>query len=114
VKSYTYFAENDLLIVKITPCFENGKMELIRKLEQGFGFGSTEYYVLRSSNRILPEYLFFVLNNPILIEEGSNNMSGTAGQQRVTRSYINNFKIALPDLKTQQAIVNELKKILLQ
>jgi hypothetical protein len=54
-QGYTYFAENDLLIAKITPCFENGKMSIAKDLKNGIGFGSTEFYVLRAKGKVLIE-----------------------------------------------------------
>ena len=108
-RGYTYFGVNDVLVAKITPCFENGKMGLVKELTNNIGFGSTEYFVLRSNGRILPAFLFFTLCNPIFNKLGQNNMSGSAGQQRVSKSFINNFKIYLPPLNTQQAIVLKLE-----
>ena len=51
-KSYTYFKENDLLIAKITPCFENGKMGIAKNLTNMVGFGSSEYHVLTPNKKI--------------------------------------------------------------
>ena len=46
--SYTYFADGDVLLAKITPCFENGKLGIAGKLTNGVGFGSTEYIVFEA------------------------------------------------------------------
>ena len=54
-RGYTYFQENDLLIAKITPCFENGKMSIAKNLVNGIGFGSTEFIVLRAKEGVLIE-----------------------------------------------------------
>lgn len=56
---YTYFAENDILIAKITPCMENGKCALATGLDNGIGMGSTEFHVIRADKeRVLPAFLF--------------------------------------------------------
>ena len=110
IKGYTYFAERDVIVAKITPCFENGKMGVIGKLKNGIGFGSTEYYVLRTNADVLPEFLFASLCHPQFITQGEANMSGSAGQQRVTKSFIHNYQIAVPDLDTQRKLVAELQR----
>lgn len=56
--SYTYFAENDVLLAKITPCFENGKLGIARNLTNGIGFGSSEFIVFRPSEEIISDYLW--------------------------------------------------------
>lgn len=109
-KGYTYFGEKDVLISKITPCFENGKMGLVGELQNRVGFGSTEFYVLRAGKKITPEFLFLSLCNPNFIREGRKNMSGSAGQQRVTKSFIYNYEIPVPSLKEQAAIVKDLQE----
>ena len=58
---YTYFGENDVLVAKITPCFENGKLGIARGLTNGIGFGSSEFVAIRSKGSILPEYIFYFL-----------------------------------------------------
>lgn len=58
-KGYVYFAENDVLLAKITPCFENGKLGIARNLKNGIGFGSSEYIVFRSKGQIDSDYFFY-------------------------------------------------------
>lgn len=105
--SYTYFADNDVLLAKVTPCFENGKAGIAKNLKNGIGFGSSEFYVLRSSERILPEWIYFCVTHPLFRQSGINNMTGTGGLQRVPRKFIENYEIPLPPLEVQQEIVSE-------
>ena len=49
------FADGDLLIAKITPCFENGKGALLSELRNGIGFGSTEFHVVRETLNNSPD-----------------------------------------------------------
>src|SRR5688572_26704812 len=73
--SYTYFADNDVLLAKITPCFENGKLGIARNLKNGIGFGSSEYVVFRLNARMIPEYLFYFLSREDFREEGRKRMA---------------------------------------
>ena len=107
--SYTYFADNDVLLSKVTPCFENGKAGIARNLKNGVGFGSSEFYVLRSSERVLPEWIYFCVTHPIFRQSGINNMTGTGGLQRVPRKFIEDYEIPLPPLEVQREIVAEIE-----
>jgi type I restriction enzyme M protein len=109
IKGYTYFKENDVLVAKITPCFENGKAGLARNLVNGIGFGSTEFYVIRAKDVIKPELIYYYLTTSRFQEMGRANMTGSAGQQRVPRSILENFQIPLPPLTVQQELVAEIE-----
>jgi type I restriction enzyme M protein len=108
--SYTYFQDNDVLLAKVTPCFENGKAGIARELLNGVGFGSSEFYVLRSSELVLPEWLYFCLMHPIFREAAKAQMTGTGGLQRVPRDYIENFELPVPPLDVQREIVKEIEE----
>ena len=101
-KGYTYFAENDVLLAKITPCFENGKLGVARGLKNGVGFGSSEFVVFRCKENILPNFLYYFLNQKSFREEGKKNMSGAVGHKRVTKEFIANSLISLPPLKNSK------------
>ena len=107
--SYTYFADNDVLLAKVTPCFENGKAGIARNLENGIGFGSSEFYVLRSSEKVLPEWIYFCVTHPLFRQSGINKMTGTGGLQRVPRKFIQDYEIPLPPLEVQREIVAEIE-----
>lgn len=109
VGSYTYFANNDVLLAKITPCFENGKIGIARNLTNGIGFGSSEYIVLRSKGNVLPDYLYYFLSRSRLREEGKKLMAGAVGHKRVSKDWIENYVIPFPkSLFDQQIIVQKL------
>jgi type I restriction enzyme S subunit len=108
IKGYTYFAENDVLIAKITPCFENGKMGIARNLVNGIGFGSSEYFVLRSTDSVLSDYLYYFLRQEFVIENGRGIMTGAVGHRRVPGEYLENLEIPLPSLEKQREIVEKL------
>ena len=105
--SYTYFEDNDVLLAKVTPCFENGKAGIARGLRNGIGFGSSEFYVIRSSDRVLPQWIYFCVTHRLFREGAIAQMTGTGGLQRVPRDYVENFQIPLPPLDIQRAITAE-------
>ena len=109
-KGYTYFAENDVLLAKITPCFENGKSAIARKLKNGIGFGSTEFIVLRANSKTIPEWIYNFITNTSFIEEGKNHMTGSAGQRRLNIDFLRKYKIPLPLIETQKRLVADLEK----
>ena len=107
--SYTYFRDNDVLVARVTPCFENGKAGLARGLCNGIGFGSSEFYVMRPTRAVLPEWVFLCIATPEFRSYAIPQMTGTGGLQRVPRSTLENYRIPLPDLATQQQIITEVQ-----
>jgi type I restriction enzyme M protein len=107
--SYTYFEDEDVLLAKVTPCFENGKAGIAHGLLNGIGFGSSEFYVLRSSDHVLPEWIYFCVMHPFFRDAAIAQMTGTGGLQRVPRDYVENFQIPLPPLDVQREIVAEIE-----
>jgi len=109
--SYTYFADGDVLLAKITPCFENGKVGIASNLKNGIGFGSSEYIVFRPSKDLLSEYLFYFLSNNNFRKAGKKSMSGAVGHKRVAKEFIENSAIPLPPLPEQHRIVKILDDV---
>lgn len=103
--SYTYFADGDVLLAKITPCFENGKLGVARGLTNGIGFGSSEYIVLRPAAVLDAEFLYYYLARPTFLEEGARSMTGAVGHKRVTKEFVEGYSIPLPPLSEQRRIV---------
>lgn len=109
-KGYTYFERGDILVAKITPCFENGKATRTSALTKPFGFGSTEFHVLRAGKELDPSYLFQLVWNSKFREVGASNMTGSAGQKRVPADFLKRLEIPLPPLREQQRIAAILDK----
>ena len=107
--SYTYFADGDVLVAKVTPCFENGKAGVARGLSNGVGFGSSEFYVLRPTDRVLAEYVYFCVTSQTFREPAIAQMTGTGGLQRVPKGFVEQFPIPLPPLELQKEIVAEIE-----
>lgn len=103
--SYTYFANGDVLLAKITPCFENGKFGIAKNLKNGIGFGSSEYIVFRTNEYLFPEYLYYFLLRPQFKEEGAKRMKGAVGHKRVSKEFIEDCGIPIPPLPEQKRIV---------
>ena len=100
---FTYFAENDVLFAKITPCMENGKGAVARGLYNGIGFGSTEFHVLRPiSGKTNPYWIYMLTAIPQFREDAANNMTGSAGQRRVPVSFLENYRVAVPPIELQE------------
>ncbi|MDI6746310.1 MAG: restriction endonuclease subunit S [Rhodocyclaceae bacterium] len=103
--SYTYFADGDVLLAKITPCFENGKLGIAEKLANGIGFGSSEYIVFRPSPAIDKEWLYYFLSLESFRTEGAERMSGAVGHKRVSKEFVESYPIPVPPRPEQHRIV---------
>ena len=109
---YTKFADRDILIAKITPCFQNRKSAIAHSLINGIGCGSSEFHVLRTNENILDQnYLLLFLKSPWFIAYGVENFKGTAGQQRLGTSELKNCRLPLPPLSEQRRIVAKTEKL---
>lgn len=107
---YTYFKDNDILLAKISPCFENGKAGIAHNLINGIGFGSTEFIVIRAKEEMVyPEWIFYHINTSDFINEGKAFMMGTAGQQRIDINFVKQFQIPIPPLEEQRQILTEIR-----
>lgn len=106
---YTYFRNDDVLLAKVTPCFENGKSAIARSLENGIGFGSSEFYVLRPNiTKVLPEFLYYTICSRRFLDQGKQHMSGTGGLQRLTKEYLLSYPISIPPIDVQQEIIKSI------
>lgn len=110
-KGYTHFADGDVGLAKITPCFENGKSTVFRNLTGGFGSGTTELHVLRPV-LVDPDYVVLFLKSPQFIETGIPKMTGTAGQKRVSSEYFTSSPFPLPPLAEQHRIVAKVDELM--
>lgn len=107
--SYTYFSEGDVLLAKVTPCFENGKKAYAVGLENGIGFGTSELHVLRIQKNINPDYLMLLISTSRFRAEGCISMTGAGGLKRVSEKAILDYRFPLPSLERQKEISSEIK-----
>ncbi len=110
-KGYTHFAEGDVGLAKITPCFENGKSTVFRKLTGGVGAGTTELHIVRPLF-VDQDYILLFLKSPHFIETGIPKMTGTAGQKRVSTEYFAYSPFPLPPLAEQHRIVAKVDELM--
>lgn len=110
---FTHFKENDVVIAKITPCFENRKSAIMKNLINGYGAGTTELYVVRPyTKHVLPEFLLIIFKTEEFISKGVDTYTGTAGQQRIKKDFIENFVFGLPPLEEQKLIIKKVNKLI--
>ena len=107
---YTQFFDGDVLVAKITPCFENGKGALVQGTLNGIGFGTTELHVLRPTDEIDPRFLYYSTTSAHFRGRGEANMFGAAGQKRVPENFVRNFHVSVPSLPKQHAITDYLDR----
>ena len=111
-KGFTNFQNGDVLFAKITPCMENGKGAIARSLKNGYGFGSTEFHVLRPDySKVTSEWLYYLTSWSEFRKEAEINMTGSAGQKRVPKSFLENYEVNLPALQKQTEMTTTLDKI---
>lgn len=110
-KGFTHFADNDIGIAKITPCFQNRKSVVFRGLLNGVGAGTTELHVLRV-NVADPYYILWFVKNELFINDGIKHFTGTAGQQRISKDFVENTLFPLPPLAEQKRIVAKIEELL--
>ena len=109
---FSSFARNDIVVAKITPCFENGKGAFLGSLETDIGFGTTELIVLRANEKVLPQYLYLITKLRHFRVLGAEIMTGSAGQKRVPTNFIGNFALGIPDVDEQKEIIKYVKELL--
>lgn len=109
---FTHFKDSDIVIAKITPCFQNLKSAIMKDLKNGFGAGTTELHVFRPYNNLCLEYFMWFIKSPVFISNCVANMTGTAGQQRVGKEFIANHLVPLPPLEEQKRIVTKIEELI--
>lgn len=109
---FTQFAEGDVGVAKITPCFENGKSTVFRNLSNGIGAGTTELHIVRPLGGVKPEYVLLFLKTPAFLKNGEAVMTGSAGQKRMPRAYLENTPFPLPPLAEQSRIATRVEELM--
>ena len=110
-KGFTPFCEGDVLFAKITPCMENGKMAVVPKVKNGYGFGSTEFHVLRPKDEMEAKYLYYFVSSKIFRGVAQHNMSGAVGQKRVPTNYLKQHLIPVAPPEQQKRIVAKIEEL---
>ena len=103
----TYFADGDIIMAKVTPCFENGNIALGVNLKNGVGFGSSELFVFRALQDN-PRWLLYFLQNRLFVELARSTMTGTGGLKRVSPTFVTALSVPIPSEQEQSSIVEYL------
>lgn len=112
-KTYVHFRDGDVLLAKITPCFENGKAGLVRGMPNGIGAGSSEYFVCRSDPRALdPRYLLALFKTDTFLKAGETRMTGSVGHKRVPKDYLLKTEVPLAPIAEQRRIADKIDALL--
>ena len=107
--SYTQYQEGDIAFAKVTPCFENGNIAIMQGLSAGFGFGSSELFVIRPKS-VNAEFIFYYLQNDIFKQYACATMTGTGGLKRVSPTFVRNYSVFIPSNEEQSEIVRYLNE----
>ena len=107
--SLTPFQNGDIVMAKVTPCFENGNIAIMNELPSGIGLGSSELFVFRAKN-IVAKYLFYWLQNSDFIQRACSTMTGVGGLKRVSPFFCKNCEIHIPPYNEQGRIADYLDR----
>jgi type I restriction enzyme, S subunit len=108
--SYTEFENGDVVVAKITPCFENGKGALAQGLTNGAALGTTELHVLRATEKLERRFLFYITISSLYRKLGEAEMYGAGGQKRVPTEFCKDFRTPLPSIEEQRVIADFLDR----
>ena len=109
-QGYSYVANGDVALAKVTPCFENGKGLVAQNLPDGHAFATTEVIVMRPSTRIEADYLGWIFQSSPFLRQGESRMTGAGGLRRVPDSFVGSYSIPVPGRRIQRAIANFLDR----
>ena len=109
---FTHFAEGDVGVAKITPCFENRKSTVFKNLSNGYGAGTTELHILRPfGQNILAQYLLAYVKSDYFVENGKQTFTGAVGQQRIGKEYVEIAYFPIPPIKEQERSVQQISAV---
>lgn len=112
-QGFTHFAEGDIGVAKITPCFENSKACVFAGLQNGIGAGTTELHIIRPlAQTLVPRYVLAYLKAPMFLAVGETKMTGTAGQKRLPKDFLESNPFPLPPLAEQHRIVAKVDELM--
>jgi type I restriction enzyme S subunit len=109
-KGYKQFRKGDVIFARITPSMQNGK-SAIADIPTDWGYGSTEFHVIRTTKAVLPAWIHSVVRSPGFRTAAERRFTGTAGQQRVPAAFISSVEIPVPPLHEQKRLLTELQRL---
>ena len=112
-KGFTRFANGDIGVAKISPCLENRKSVIFRKLPSGIGAGTTELIVFRP-RLVIAEYGLLFFKSQEFVAKCKGTYNGVVGQQRVDMSVLRRMEIDIPPVSEQLKIVTAVELLFRQ
>ena len=107
-KGFSHFAEGDIGVAKITPCFQNRKSVIFKNLNNGYGAGTTEFIIVRPIESIVcAKFLLLFFQSAFFINKGRESFTGVVGQQRIHKDYLKKSPLPLPPIQEQIRIVDK-------
>ncbi|WP_283127727.1 restriction endonuclease subunit S [Bacteroides clarus] len=107
---FTKIAVGDIAYAKITPCFQNRKSFILEDVPGKVAAATTELNVLRLYGQTLYAwYVLYFLKSDYFIKEAK--YKGTAGQQRVLSSYVQNKLFPIPPYNEQYRIIGKVQDV---
>jgi type I restriction enzyme S subunit len=107
--SYNAFEDGDIVLAKVTPCFENGNIAIAEDLVRGKGFGSSELFVIRATGAER-KFLFYYFQSSAFKQEGEASMTGAGGLKRVSPDVLRQHHVPFPSQDVQGIIANYLDR----
>jgi len=104
ISGYSYIADGDVMVAKITPCFENGKGAIARNLLNGIGFATTEVINIRPNHPSDSAYFLYLLSTDPFRKLAEGAMYGAGGQKRVADSFVAEYHFSLPEISERTKI----------
>jgi len=104
-RGYKWFLEGDVIFARITPCMQNGKSAIAKGLVNDVGFGSTEFHVIKPGEKVTAEWVHRIVRQPSFRHDAKATFKGSAGQQRVPRTFLEAYEVPVPSIDEQRRIV---------
>ena len=100
----TYFEDGDLLLASITPSFENGKQAIVRDLERGWAYATTEVIPIQETDGGDIRFLAHYLRLPSVRNSLAFKMEGSTNRQRLKKKTLARERIVAPPARVQREI----------
>lgn len=105
--SCSKFKNGDTLFARITPCLDNKKIGTAFIGEGQYGFGSTEFIILREKDGLtVQDYVHYLSKSEYIVQNAINSYVGASGRQRADAKFIKKVVIPLPKIPEQQRIAS--------
>lgn len=107
--SYNTFEDGDIVLAKVTPCFENGNIAIVHDLVAGRGFGSSELFVVRPTGADR-RFIFYYFQSSPFKQDGEASMTGAGGLKRVSPDVLRQHRLPFPSQDVQRVVAHYLDR----